>query len=52
MLTWADRIICLSNGLAPKSSMYLRDTPVCFFSAQAKMSFTTSAGTVSCGGNR
>ena len=34
-------------GVAPKSSMYLRETPVCFLSACAKMSSTRARGTQS-----
>lgn len=44
---WALRISCRSMGLAPKSSMYFKLTPVCFFSAQPKISSTTSRGTES-----
>ena len=44
---WALRMSCRSMGLAPKSSMYFRLTPVCFFKAQPKISSTTSRGTES-----
>lgn len=44
----AERIICLSMGRWPKSSMYFKLTPVCLRIAWRKISFTIDASYPSC----